>query len=221
EFASRAGDGLEAAVVLDGETDRRAEALAARFKGCSVLSINKCYRAVRVRRDRIFGAAPGGPAGSSALPFLAAALLAVLFPVLRVSAGRLEAVEAALLEAAREEARRGERAEALAAEIKSLEVPETGSRPGADSAAPAGAPGNAGVYGIIAGLCRVLPDCRIRSLSIRGGRFSLEAEGQDSLAAAAALADSPLFSGITLSGTSPAEGRGEVFTLSGALRHGE
>ncbi|MDR1909641.1 MAG: hypothetical protein LBQ35_06990, partial [Spirochaetaceae bacterium] len=39
EFASRAGDGLEAAVVLDGETDRRAEALAARFKGCSVLSI--------------------------------------------------------------------------------------------------------------------------------------------------------------------------------------
>jgi hypothetical protein len=61
----------------------------------------------------------------------------------------------------------------------------------------------------------------IRSLTIQDRDLSLEAEGTDSLSAARALEDSPVFSDLLIKRAVPSEHSGELFTISGRIRYGK
>jgi cell division protein FtsB len=60
----------------------------------------------------------------------------------------------------------------------------------------------------------------IRSLVIEETRFSLEAEGTDSIAIVQGLGQSGFFYNVTLSQASPSAIQGERFTITGRIKHG-
>jgi hypothetical protein len=205
---------IPAAIILDGvtENDTCVAVLARHFTGCRIVPIGDFAGKINAKRERIFRTRRRLPAWGL---LLFSALLAVcsLLPFLRSSITRMERTGADLARTLDEAARRRETAAELTGAIRLLEAP--------DSAEIAAAGQHTSAYGIIAELYRRLPGCRIRSLNIRDDRFTLEAEGRDSLGALASLENSRLFAGVTLHQTTPEPGLGEVFSLSGSIRHGE
>jgi hypothetical protein len=74
-------------------------------------------------------------------------------------------------------------------------------------------------YGTIAEIAKCVGDggC-IKSLSVRSGSFSVEAEGPDALAAFGRFGESAAFAGVKLQNVLPAEAGRDSFTVSGRLR---
>jgi hypothetical protein len=74
-------------------------------------------------------------------------------------------------------------------------------------------------YGTIAEIAGCLGGSgRIKSLSVRSGAFSVEAEGPDALAAFARFGESEALEGVKLQNVLPAEAGGDSFTVSGRFR---
>jgi hypothetical protein len=205
---------IPAAIILNGieAEDEYISDMARHFSECRIAPMSDYSGGVNIKKERIFGTPKKPGAGLLFLPALLAAVL--LLSVMRGSLTRLENIQADLARSAAEETKRRERGETLALEIYRLESAEGQA---ADSEAQTGA------YGVIAELYRRLYEggrlrCGIRSLTIRDDRFSMEAEGQDSLGVLASLENSPLFSNVTLHQTRQEAGAGEVFSLSGSIR---
>lgn len=74
-------------------------------------------------------------------------------------------------------------------------------------------------YSVIAELNARLKGSWLRSLTIRDGSFQIEAEGGDALAVLATLRASPLFANVSLKQAVPSESRGELFSITGEVRH--
>jgi hypothetical protein len=87
-------------------------------------------------------------------------------------------------------------------------------------AAPA-APEKQNPYTIIAEIQSRLAGAWVRSFSLQEDRFSLDAEGADSLRVLENLRDSPYLSDIVLHQAAPSALRGELFSISGGVRHGK
>lgn len=74
-------------------------------------------------------------------------------------------------------------------------------------------------YGTIAEIAGCLGDGgRIKSLSVRSGAFSVEAEGPDALAVFSRFGESAAFEGVKLQNVLPASSGGDSFTVSGRFR---
>jgi hypothetical protein len=80
-----------------------------------------------------------------------------------------------------------------------------------------GDPGDTGLYGKVAEIRQALNRGWIKSLTIEGSAFQLEAEGTDSLAVLGALRSSGFFSALNLHRASPSPMGGELFLISGTI----
>jgi hypothetical protein len=77
-----------------------------------------------------------------------------------------------------------------------------------------------GPYALLSEIHSRLSGAWVLSLVIEEERFSLEAEGTDSIAVVQGLGESGVFYNVALGQASPSAERGERFTITGRIRHG-
>jgi hypothetical protein len=166
---------------------------------------------LNVKRAAIFKprGKPGRRSGAATVLLLLNSI-SVLFS-LRMLTGKAEANLAKLEGMHREMVRYQPEATAILREIGELR----------ERAAVAAVPEKQDTYALIAEIQSRLAGAWVRSFSLQKDRFSLDAEGADSLGVLEGLRGSPYLYDIVLHQAAPSSLRGESFSISGSVRHGK
>lgn len=186
------------------------EKLLEMFPNGKIISFDKAIRKLNIKKASVFGRTAKKPLRFIAALLLPAACFFLLsaFRSFGVSAGK----ELKILEAQKSEyLRNKEETERLLSEIaerKSL-IEKNAVRAGSGLE----------VYAVIGEIHSRLAGAWVRSLSIDGDRFTLEAEGADSIVVLRGLEQAGCFHNLALHQAFPSEQRGERFTISGRIYH--
>jgi hypothetical protein len=194
------------------DKDPGTEKLLEMFPKSKIISFDKTLGKLNTKKASVFGKAAKKPIRFLAALLLPAACFFLLsaFRSFGVSAGN----ELKILEVQKAEyLRNKEETERLLNEIaeqKSL-IEMNAVRTG----------GGIEVYAVIGEIHSRLAGAWVRSLAVDGDRFTLEAEGADSIVVLRGLEQAGCFYNLALHQALPSESRGEQFTISGRIYHGK
>jgi hypothetical protein len=192
--------------------DPGTEQLLEMFPKNRIIGFEKTLHKLKIKKVSVFRKPAGKPLRFLAAPLLTAACFFLLSAFRNFGAGLGNELKALEVQKA-EYLRNREETERLLGEIserKSREEMNTERTVGAIE-----------VYTVIGEINSRLAGAWVRSLSIDGDRFTLEAEGADSIAVLRGLEQSGRFYNLALHQAFPSELRGERFGISGRVYHEE
>jgi hypothetical protein len=196
------------------EEDSKTKKLRDVFPNCGIIAFDKLIPAINIKKSSIFGASAKKPEGfRSFIILLLLASLFLLFGIFRNFGARARH-ELQILESVKtEKLRNKSEAEKILEEIAAHEkIKEKDAASNGDEA---------GIYTVIEEIHACLAGAWVRSLNIDEDRFSLEAEGADSVTVLQGLEKAGCFYNAVLHQAFPSAFRGERFSISGRIHRGK